>query len=129
MNQRIGELRNNLIAGMQEYMKLGGADDESDPEYDPDFDAGYTQKHIDQCDQILNAFFADLGRVPQENREKAITDAVRTAVLAFNELNEQCDFGLIETDQREDLCSILLLGARDAGLATVDDITMEWREW
>jgi hypothetical protein len=130
MNDRIRALTDELVSDMAHYMKYGGAESEADPDYDPDFDAGYTQKHIDQCGKILGAFFDDLSRVPQENKDKAILSSVRTTVLALNKLNDDCGGGLIETDQREQLCEIIISGARDAGLVSPQyDITEEWREW
>jgi len=35
------KMKQDLIDGMIEYMKYGGAVDENDPEYNPEFDAGY----------------------------------------------------------------------------------------
>jgi hypothetical protein len=53
MNQEILEVKQNLIDGVNEYMKYGGAVDDNDPEYDPEFDAGYTQKHIDRLSEFM----------------------------------------------------------------------------
>jgi hypothetical protein len=37
---------------------------------------------------------------------------------------------LIETDQREQLCELIIAAAQRAGLVSdVYDITEEWREW
>ena len=36
------------------------------------------------------------------------------SVLKLNELNEKCDHGLLETDQREDVCALTLLTAKQA---------------
>jgi hypothetical protein len=130
MNSRIQALKDELLTDMLDYMKHGGAEDETDPEYDPEFDAGYTQQHIDHCSKILDDYFGELARAPQDNKKAAITAAVRNTVLALNTLNEDCDMGLIETDQRELLCEIILSAAHEAGLPhTSGDITEEWREW
>ena len=38
--------------------------------------------------------------------------------------------GRIETDQREQLCALIITAANRAGLVSgVYDITEEWREW
>lgn len=50
-------------------------------------------------------------------------------VLKLNKLKEKCGGSIIETDQREDLCQIILVAARRAGLKTEEDMTEEGREW
>jgi hypothetical protein len=52
-----------------------------------------------------------------------------TQILDLNGLNEQGEFSLIETDQREALCQLILTAATRAGLDTDEDVTEEWREW
>jgi len=130
MNQEILEVKQALIDGMIEYMKYGGAVDENDPEYDPEFDAGYTQKHVDRCSEIIDEFLASLEKTPEAQKNEYIMDTVKKTILRLNELNEECDGGLIETDQREDLAKLINLAARHAGLeSSAYDITYEWREW
>lgn len=131
MTPDLVKLRQRAIDGMVSYMKFGGAEDEDDPEYDPDFDAGYSQEHIDQCGKIIDEFFAALSAVPDKNRGDAIREVVKSAVVKLNKLNDKCEGSLIETDQREDLCALLLSAAEVAGLdcAKSEDITEEWREW
>jgi len=49
---------------------------------------------------------------------------------ASNKLNGECDYSLIETDQREDLCELITSAADHAGLeSSVYDIIEEWRDW
>ena len=130
MNQEILEVKRALIDDMIEYMKYGGAVDENDPEYDPEFDAGYTQKHVDRCSEIIDEFLASLEKTPEAQKNEYIMDTVKKTILRLNELNEECDGGLIETDQREDLAKLINLAARHAGLeSSAYDITYEWRDW
>jgi len=130
MNQEILEVKRALIEGMIEYMKYGGAVDENDPEYDPEFDAGYTQEHVDRCSEIIDDFLASLEKVPDAQKNKYIMTAVKKTILRLNKLNEKCDGGLIETDQREDLAKMINLATIHAGLeSSDDDITYKWREW
>jgi hypothetical protein len=130
MYEAIKNLQREFIADISNYMKLGGAEDESDPNYDPEFDAGYTQEHIDRSNEILDAFVSKLEQVSDSNRNTEIMEAVKTAVLELNALNEECDGSMIETDQREQLCEIIISAAKEAGLVTSEyDITEEWREW
>ena len=47
----------------------------------------------------------------------------------MNVLNEKCEYELIETDQREDICKFIITAVNVAGLKTDEDVTEEWREW
>jgi hypothetical protein len=124
------KLRNAAIEGMASYMKYGAAESEDDPDFDEDFDAGYTQADIDECARIVDELLASLEDVPETKKNEAIRKAVKTAVIKLNTLNDRCDGSLIETDQREQLCELILAAAQRAGLASdVYDITEEWREW
>ncbi|MGZ8218599.1 hypothetical protein [Methylomagnum sp.] len=130
MNREIAELKQSLIKDMTDYMNFGGAEDERDPDYDPDFDAGYTQEHIDRCGEIIDHHLSALAKAPDAGRHQYIMNAVKAAVLELNKLNEECEGGLIETDQREQLCELITVAANQAGLVSdEEDITGEWREW
>ena len=130
MNQEILELKQKTIDEMVNYMKYGGAEDENDPEYDPEFDAGYTQKHVYRCLAIIDEFLDSLEKTPEAQKNEYILAAVKKTVLMLNELNEECDYSLIETDQREDLCELIIFAAGHAGFeSSVYDITEEWRDW
>jgi hypothetical protein len=123
MKEDILKMKQGLIDEMIEYMKYGGAVDENDPEYNPEFDAGYTQKHVDRCSEIIDDFLASLEKTPEKaHQNEYIMDAVKKTILNLNELNEECDGNLILTGQREDLCKLI-------DLAASHDITWEWREW
>jgi hypothetical protein len=110
-----------LVDGMASYM-AGDATE-------PDFDAGYSQAEIDQCAVILDTYFAALAAIDHPGNARQIMAATERAVLALNELNDRCDGCMIETDQREQLCDILIAAAKNAGLDSDDDITEAWREW
>jgi hypothetical protein len=103
---------------------------ENDPEYDPGFDAGYTQKHVDRCSEIIDGFLASLEKTPEARKNEYILAAVKNTILRLNELNKECGGRLIETGQRDTLGTLIDLAARHAGLeSSVDDVTYEWREW
>lgn len=130
MTHEIQNLKTTLHNGLVSYMEFGAADDKHDPDYDPDFDAGYTQDHIDQCMGLLDTFLVTLKNVPPEGKTEFIMAAVKNLVLGLNAANESCDGAMIETDQREQLCEIIITAAKEAGLESdEDDITEEWREW
>jgi tetratricopeptide (TPR) repeat protein len=117
-HESIATVRQRLINGMLSYLQA----DEDAP---ADSDCGYTQAEIDECASIVDGYLTAL---PGSGNDR-IMQLIREAVIRLNELNDRCGFALIETDQREDLCEIILVAARDAGLATSDDVTEEWREW
>jgi hypothetical protein len=130
MDDAIKHLQREFIESITSYMKLGGAEDEEDPDYDPEFDAGYSQEHIDRCDEILTTFLSELEQVSESDANAEIMEAVKQAVLELNAVNEECEGSLIETDQREQLCEIIISAAREAGLVSDErDITEEWRDW
>ena len=91
-------------------------------------DCSYTNEDIERCMTIVDKYLGDLA-TGSKLSQQAIHDVVKTAVVNLNLLNEKCDGSLIETDQREDLCQLILVAATQAGLETEDDITEQWREW
>lgn len=112
----------DILRSMIDYMNFEDEDEEED------FDCGYTQKEIDQCAEILDTYIDQLETC--KNDEKTIMQCVKNVILQLNALNEACDYSLIETDQREYLCSFIEEAAIEAGLPQPnDDITEEWREW
>lgn len=115
------ELTKNLLDGMTSYMNLGIEDGS--------FEA-YSQEDIDACGEIINSF---LQAVLKEGiQDSEVLSHVEIAVKKLNQLNKRCDYQLIETDQREDICKIIIEAARQVGYTfppNDDDITYEWREW
>jgi hypothetical protein len=128
-HQPILELKQTLLDEMLDYMNYGGASDENDPDYDPEFNAAYTAQDVATCGEIINNYLKQLETVAAD--KTAIMQAVKVAVLELNALNEGCEHGLIETEQREQLYEIISAAATDAGLeiGEEEDITGEWREW
>jgi hypothetical protein len=120
-NPAILQMRTELIDGMLSYMQADSSD--------PDFDAGYSAAEVNRCAAILDAFLLALGKANGPHTPEAIMQATERAVLALNDLNDQCDGSLIETDQREQLCAIIIQAAQHAGLDTDVDITEQWRDW
>ena len=108
-----------LIAGMTDYMHSGG----------DDFNPGYTEDDIQKCDMILRDFIDDLQKLAPAPIGAEILNCAKAAVLKLNKLNKDVGGGLIETDQREDLCDYIQFAAEKSGLKTEGDITEEWREW
>lgn len=120
----IAAIRERLLEGMYEYM-------EPDPEEeldDEDWDCGYTRRDVERCAAIIDGYLARIETVDATQQDR-LREIVRETVVALNTLNDDCRCALIETDQREDLCALILTAARDAGLDTEADVTEEWRAW
>jgi hypothetical protein len=127
MNDEIRSLQRTLTDGMVGYMNAGRSDED---DVDSSFEAGYSQEHIDRCNLILESFFGDLSQISGVDRNTEIMEAVKAAVEALNDLNDEAGYSLIETDQRELLCEIIIAAARESGLQTETyDTTEGWREW
>ena len=120
-NQGIIGHRRDLVDGMTSNMISDATNS--------DTDAAYTQAHIDRCSAILDAYLAGLDAEKVSGNPEMIMALVKNAVIALNDLNDECDGNLIETDQRELLCDIIIGGANEAGVITDEDVTEEWREW
>jgi hypothetical protein len=116
--ESLAAVRARLQAGM-----IGYLEDEDDD--DDDGDAPYTRADIDECMRIVDTYLVEVRRTAPTG----LLPLVRDAVLRLNALNDRCEGALIETDQREDLCQILLVAARSAGMKEQGDVTEPWREW
>ena len=109
----IKESLEELTRGMLEYMEDGPVN--------------YTEEDVQSCREILVAF---IDALKQAKSREAAKDVVKSTVLQLNTLNEVCEGELIETDQREEICGLIinataLLGFNESGA----DLTEEWREW
>ncbi len=117
------EMKAEIIDGMISYM-------EPDEDDDEDFDPGYSKDAVEECASILGTYLNDLASPDLGADSAKIMAAVKGAVLALNALNEKCGGSLIETDQREGICELIIRAAAVAGLQSEEeDITEEWREW
>jgi|SRR5690554_1387931 len=116
---QLEELKIKLLEGMREYMADVIADgDESD----------YSESDIGKCGSILDSFLTKVHSADHGNTAIVIS-AVKETVLALNDLNESCGHSLIETDQREQICELIIQSAAAAGVGGGEDITEEWRDW
>jgi hypothetical protein len=114
------ELKGDIIDGMISYMETD----------DDDFNTDYTKEDIDKCDAILVKYITAVLTPATYGDTEKIMAAVKEAVLSLNALNEKCDHSLIETDQREGICELIIRAATKVGLESEEyDITEEWREW
>lgn len=114
-----------VIDPMLDYMKYFEEDGEECP---------YTKEQVYQCESLLKNYLAALAAL-EEATDEVIMDQVKEVILALNELNEETDDSLIETEAREALWQVIQESAVECGLseecikANEGDITGEWREW
>lgn len=88
-----------------------------------------TADDVARCGELLAEFLTALSAL-KEPEDGQIMAQVEKVVLALNDLNEELDYALIETVEREAIWELLQTAAVDAGLKDVpDDVTEEWREW
>lgn len=112
-------LKADLLEGMRDYMESVAEDGG---------DAGYSEDDIGKCDSILTVFI-DKTQSAGSGDTESVIGIVKETVLSLNVLNESCGHSLIETDQREQLCELIIQAAADKGVGGGEDITEEWREW
>ena len=110
-------LADNIVAPMTQFMQGCGDDCE------------FTQEDIQTCENILLEYVESLAALSSP-ADKDIMECVKKAVLALNELNENTDYALIETEERENIWELIQTAAVDCGLQDpADDVTEEWRDW
>jgi len=81
-------------------------------------EVGYTQDDIDECSMILDEYIDDLVMLKEPKSNEQIVECVEKVIKRLNNLNEKCEFSLIETDQREELVPFIIDAAELAGLVT-----------
>jgi hypothetical protein len=112
-NTHINKTYKSLEKGMIEFIELGEAD--------------YTMADVKKCLSLLDDFLDEIAKT--DSRESGIL-MVKKTVLAINALNENCEFELVETEQREQIAEIIILAGHLKGYNHInEDTTEEWREW
>lgn len=90
-------------------------------------DVDYTAEDVKKCMDLINNH---LDKVALTNSENEGMELVETTVLDLNDLNEDCDYSLIETEQREFICEIIIQAGAIMGYNDEnEDITEEWRDF
>lgn len=116
LNQYKGKVVENVVEPMISFME----------DWD---DCDYSTEDVESCKTLIYNYLEALAAMTAPTDE-AIMEQVKTLVLALNELNEQADYALIETEAREAIWEVIQTSAVDCGLKEYgDDITEEWREW
>jgi hypothetical protein len=106
-------LRTRLLQGMREYMAEG--------------EPSYAESDVRECENILMGHLQAVESAA--DRAEALRH-VHDTVLRLNELNSRCGGELIETDQREDICALIIRAGSLRGFNAEDeDVTEQWRDW
>lgn len=82
--------------------------------------SGHTKEASDHVDGQITAFFAHLKALPDPAEEAAVLDAMRQLYEALDEINEQTEGGLLETDERELLVPLFIEAAEICGVDPED---------
>ncbi len=120
MNPVIRVIKTRTLEGMQGHIDTCRAEGRN---------AGYTEDDVRQLERILDDYLAAIDAA-EENNEAAVMAVVKDTVLALNTLYAACNGHLIESDQREDLATVINLAAAARGVGDgTSDITEPWRDW
>lgn len=112
-NKHLDSLIIELKKNIEDYMH------ENDP--------SYTQDDVNLCIATLFDYVMKVFATGSKDEGMKI---VKSTILKLNELNEKCDYSLIETNEREQIAEIIILAGSEMGYNSIDDdITEEWREW
>lgn len=112
----LNKLKTDVTDPILEYMRDAGIDD-------------FTAEDVARCGALLAEYLTALSEL-REPKDADIMAQVEKVVLALNGLNEELDYALIETVERESICELIQTAAVDCGLQDVpDDVTEDWREW
>lgn len=112
-NTEIQEIYSRLKENMIDFIEPG--------------ETSYNEKDVEKCMNIIDDYIINIEKT--ESKKEAMLLVEKTVIL-LNEINEKCEYELIETEQREDIAEIIILSGSLKGFNTRDeDITEEWREW
>jgi len=90
---------------------------------------GYTIKDVNQVKEILESYFIKTRKIKNTNHNK-FNILIEEIVINLNEMNSKCNYSLIETDQREMICSYMIkIAMYFHFIEEYSDITETWREW
>jgi hypothetical protein len=95
---------------------------------------------VDRTEQLLKEFVASVEQCsPSVNDFPQVMQSIEALVVALNKVNEDFDHGVIETDEREEICSfidevVIAKGIDIEALAASQncgrhELTDQWRDW
>jgi hypothetical protein len=87
----------------------------------------YSQEVIDECIGTLANFLSEMD---SSNSKQVADQLIKQVVIKLNIMNEDADFSLIETDEREMIASIMNESSIKNNYSTEEwDVTEDFREW
>lgn len=94
----------------------------------------YTQANCDKAKKIFDDLIVGLVNIGENASEPDKVALFKKAILATNELNQECEESLIETGEREDLCELtdqitIACGLDPKKYGDNEGLASEWREW
>jgi len=90
-------------------------------------ECSYKKENVEDCMEILLNHIDEINKTASKEEGMGL---IEKTVISLNKINEECDYEIIETDQREDICEIICMTAYAKGYINQnEDPTEEWREW
>lgn len=87
----------------------------------------YTMKEIENCEFILIEFINNIDKTTTKEEGMKM---IQSTIFQLNELNKNCKYDLIETNERERIAKIMIDTGYLKGYNSLnEDITEQWREW
>ena len=115
-NEFLERIKTEITEPMLEYMEEAEIDD-------------FNGEDVARCGEFLAKFVNTLAEMTWPT-DAAILAQVEQVVVALNELNEDTDYALIETVEREAIALLIQDAVVARGMRNVpDDVTEEWRDW
>ena len=119
MFDRIGfleRIEGEVTGPMLEYMTEAEIDD-------------FNGEDVARCGEFLTKFINALAEMTWPT-DRDILAQVKQVVVALNELNEDTDYALIETVEREAIALLIQDAVVARGMRNVpEDVTEAWRDW
>lgn len=107
----------DIIDNMKDFRQDNFMEDEESEEMLPG---------IEECERILTEYLERLGSAPDEDMA---FEEVQWLIEELSDLNEQYDYNLIRTSEKEDIYELILDTLAEIDIDIDDDMTGEWRDW
>lgn len=100
------------------------------------YDSGlvqYTEENCNKAQKIFDDLIDELTGIGANATENQKKELFEKSILALNQLNETVE-GLIETEEREELCALInkitiVCGLDPKRYGDGEGLASEWREW
>lgn len=117
MEDQIAIVKKELLGGMLDYIS------------NISIEHSYTKVDVEILSKLIDSFISNLQQL-QNPTQDIFMEKVKQFVLTLNNLNTLSDGNLIETEQRELLCELIFMAAKNTGIQVPDtDFTEQWRDW